>query len=71
MACGCEQGQAGVRQTFRIPALSGARGDAAQVGTSSMYEVLTAAGNPTGRRFTSFVAASGYAARIGGSTRPV
>lgn len=59
---------------FRVPASSPAArtsGAAAQAGSSTMYEVLTARGTPTGRRFSSLVAASGYARRIGGSTQPV
>jgi len=48
-----------------------ASGAAAQAAAAPQYEVITAAGTPTGRRFTSLVAATGYANRIGGSTRPV
>lgn len=54
--------------TFRIPADAG---DAAQAGAGSSYEVLTASGQSTGRRFPSLIAATQYAQRIGGSTRPV
>ena len=47
------------------------RQQSAQAGAGGEYEVLTAAGRSTGRKFTSLVAASAYATRINGSTRPV
>lgn len=46
-------------------------GEAAQAAVATNYEVLTASGTPSGRRFSSLVAASSFASRIGGSTRPV
>lgn len=56
--------------TFRQPAGAASAAGAA-AGTSGQYEVLNARGASTGRTFTSLVAASSYAQRIGGSTRPV
>lgn len=71
MACGCA-GNNPRRQTFRTPASQTSQGQAAaQAGAGTSYEVLNARGAPTGRRFTSLVAATGYARNIGGSTRPV
>jgi hypothetical protein len=66
MACGCA-GRKAAEPISR--AESSAR--AVQAGSFQEYEVLNARGQTTGRKFTSLVAASGYASRIGGSTRPV
>lgn len=53
-----------------IPRLDLARARAAAVASAPEYEVLDAKGKPTGRYFTSLVAATGFANRIGGTTRP-
>lgn len=63
MSCGCK-GAAPVSRTD-------ANARAVAAGSSQTYEVVKANGTSTGRRFTSLVAASGYASRIGGTTRPV
>ncbi len=56
--------------TFRVPA--GAESAAgASAGSTATYEVVSARGTSTGRRFTSLVAATQFAQRIGGTTRPV
>lgn len=68
MACGCGGSGTARRQTFRIPAEGNAQ--AAQAATAVQHEVLNARGTPTGRKFSSLVAATGYAQRIGGSVRP-
>lgn len=44
---------------------------AVDAATSKHYEVLSAAGTPVGRQFSSLLAATEYARRIGGSTRAV
>lgn len=59
------------RSTFRTPAGSPVSAAAAQAATSSAYEIIDSRGRVVkGRTFTSLVAASGYASRIGGTTRP-
>lgn len=70
MAGTCKPCAAGAarRATFRTPSSGSA--DAAQAGGSPVYEVVNAAGEGTGRTFDSLVAATGYARRIGGTTRP-
>lgn len=66
MACvPCNQRRGTAAPSFR------ASGAAAQAAAAPTYEVLSASGAPTGRRFTSLVAATRHAARIGGSTRPL
>lgn len=71
MPCGC-QGANQNRQTFRTPAARAATDSqrAAQAAVGTMYEVLTARGATTGRKFSSLVAATNYARNINGSTRP-
>lgn len=44
--------------------------NAVDAGTGKQYEVLTASGTVVNRRFDTLVAATDYARRIGGSTRP-
>lgn len=66
--CGCGGGNAGVRQAFRGPGSPNTR-DAIAAASAESYTVLTAAGTPTGRTFTSLLAAQGYADRIGGTTK--
>lgn len=65
MACGCQGNK--TAPVSRLPQ----KAAAAQAATAPSYEVLTARGAPTGRTFSSLVAATEYAGRIGGSTRPV
>jgi predicted alpha/beta-hydrolase family hydrolase len=59
-----------VNQSQPIQSQAQTRQAAAQIGSATMYEVVTAAGKSTGRKFSSLVAATGFATRIGGSTRP-
>lgn len=69
MACGCRGNRT---TTFRTAATDTRNSQAAaQAGAGLLYEVITARGTATGRRFSSLVAATGYAQRIGGTTRPV
>jgi hypothetical protein len=69
MGCGCGQR---TPNAVRAPGrLMPAGASGVDAGSYKEYEVITARGTSTGRRFTSLVAASGYAARIGGTTRPV
>lgn len=72
MACGCTGKP---RSTFRKSSEPQPRrvqpsASAAQRAVESQHEVIDASGRPTGRKFTSLVAASSYAKRIGGKTRP-
>lgn len=70
MACGCS-GKS--RSTFRKSSVPEGKpsGRAAQAATEQMHEVLDSRGRSTGRKFSSLVAATGYAKRIGGRTKPV
>lgn len=71
MACGCAGGVSrSYRDVGRAPAQSNVPA-AVQAGASETYEVVKSNGAPTGRKFTSLVAAARYATAIGGKTRPV
>lgn len=61
MACNCGKNRVHVPSTQT----------AAAAGSATSYEVLTASGDPTGRRYTSLILATREARKIGGSTRPV
>lgn len=54
-----------------IPRLDAVAGRAAAAAGAREHEVLDARGKPTGRRFSSLVAASQFAQRIGGTTKPI
>lgn len=56
--------------SFRSPSTGQAAADATAAATGVSYEVLDSNGRATGRTFSSLIAASGYARRLGGSTRP-
>lgn len=72
MPCGCTGGVSrSYRDVGRAPARPSNMPAAVQAGASEQYEVVKSNGAPTGRRFTSLVAAARYATAIGGKTRPV
>ena len=66
----CAATRAQARAQQGSPA-SPAQGVASPVPVPSMYEVMTQRGNSTGRKFTSRLAAEGFASRIGGTVRAV
>lgn len=72
---GRECGSCGGRGSvpFRVPSSGGpVDPNATQAGsTVQQFEVLDGAGRGTGRKFSSLIAATSYAKRLGGSTRPV
>lgn len=73
MPCGCSG--RGTARSYRTPAQSAgvpqSVAAAAQAGAGTVHEVVKSDGAPSGRRFTSLVAAARYAQAIGGTVRPV
>lgn len=72
MPCGCSG--RGTSRSYRTPASTGVPPSvaaAAQAGAGTVHEVVKPNGAPSGRRFTSLVAAARYAQAIGGTVRPV
>lgn len=68
MACGCRERR--VVSGAPAPNRTAQSARAAVVASAALYEVLNSRGTPTGHRYTTLVAATAHASRIGGTTRP-
>lgn len=71
-SCASRRGRSVISPRRLLPSANAKRSpEAIQAGAARMYEVMSAAGRSTGRRFNTYIGAESFAKRIGGTVRPL